>query len=83
MAEKLSGAGAASPIEPRRVLRPSQTAELVGMHEYSLWRLERAGHFPKRFKLNPVGHKFGAVGHDYAEVMAWIEGRRASRGDAG
>ena len=63
----------------RRVMRLPETTELVGYCDMSLRRLEKAGSFPRRFKLNPEGGQFGAVGHDFGEVMEWMEGRRASR----
>ena len=63
----------------QRVLRPQQTATLVGVCTMTLWRWEKAGTFPRRFKLCPDSGPYGACGHDRAEVMAWIEKRRASR----
>ena len=44
-----------------------------------LQRLEDAGNFPKRFKLNPDGGPFGAIGWDFEELMAWVAERRDSR----
>jgi len=69
----------AIPPAARRVLRVSETAALVGYCNMQLLRMEQAGLFPKRFKLNPEGGKNGAAGHDYGEVMAWIAERMASR----
>ena len=63
----------------RRVMRLPETTRVAGACDMTLRRMERAGTFPKRFKLNPDGGPFGAVGHDHGEVMEWIEGRRASR----
>ncbi len=63
----------------RRVMRLSETTQVVGTCDMTLRRWEEANTFPKRFKLNPDGGQFGAVGHDYGEVMEWIEVRRASR----
>lgn len=63
-----------------RVLRPAQTAALVGVTGMTLTRWEKAGLFPRRFKLVPNSGPFGAVGHDYAEVMQWLAERRNSRG---
>jgi predicted DNA-binding transcriptional regulator AlpA len=64
---------------PTRVLRPSETCRLVGLSSTQLWRLERAGDFPRRFKIAPHSGPYGAAGHDYAEVIAWLESRRRSR----
>ncbi len=63
----------------RRVMRLPETTQVVGYCDMTLRRLEKAGTFPKRFKLNPEGGPFGAVGHDFTEVMEWIESRRVSR----
>ncbi len=63
----------------RRVMRLPETTRVSGYCDMTLRRLELAGTFPRRFKLNPDGGPFGAIGHDYGEVMQWIEGRRASR----
>jgi predicted DNA-binding transcriptional regulator AlpA len=77
----LTNTNAAAPAESqRRVLRPSETARLTGYSNMHLTRMEKAGTFPKRFKLNPNGGPHGAAGHDSQEVMDWIDARLASRG---
>ena len=38
-----------------------------------LRRLEAAGIFPKRFKLNPAGGKYGAVGWHGAEIDQYVD----------
>lgn len=58
-----------------RILRIPETEHLTGYCDMQMRRMERAGTFPKRFKLNPNGGPYGAVGHDYAEVMEWIAER--------
>ena len=63
----------------RRVMRLPETTQVVGYCDMTLRRMEKAGTFPKRFKLNPEGGKFGAVGHDFHEVMEYQAARRASR----
>ena len=65
----------------RRVLRPRETVQVTGYCDMQLRRMEAAGSFPRRFKLNPDGGPYGACGHDSNEVMAWLEARRASRED--
>lgn len=62
-----------------RILRIPETERLTSMTRMQLWRMEQDGHFPKRFKINPAAGPKGAAGHSYAEVMAWMEERRASR----
>lgn len=37
-----------------------------------LGRMERAGVFPRRRKINPLGGKFGACGWLATEVDAWL-----------
>ena len=59
----------------RRVQRIPETERQTGYCGMTLRRMERAGTFPKRFKLNPNGGTFGAVGHDADEVAAWVEAR--------
>ena len=68
----------AAPTESR-ILRPPQTVRVSGYSNMQLLRLEKVGRFPKKFKLNPDGGKYGAAGHDYQEGMAWMAARRASR----
>ena len=63
----------------RRISRLPETLRAVGTCDMTLRRWEKAGTFPKRFKLNPDSGQFGAVGHDYDEVQEYIEKRRASR----
>jgi predicted DNA-binding transcriptional regulator AlpA len=49
--------------------------------EYSnqhLCRLEKAGNFPRRFKLSPIGGRFGAVVWDAQEIAEYLAKRRAS-----
>ena len=65
-----------------RVLRPKETEQLTGLSDMQLWRMEQAGSFPKRFKLNPAGGPRGAAGHSNVEVRCWLAGRRASRNAA-
>lgn len=62
-----------------RIYRIAETCQRVGYSAMHLYRLERDGKFPRRFKLNPDGGPHGAVGHDADEVDAWIAERRASR----
>ena len=63
----------------RRVMRLPETTRTVGACDMTLRRREKAGTFPRRFKLDPNSGPFGAVGHDYDEVQEYIEERRASR----
>ena len=70
-------------LDALRVLRLPETERLTGYSNMQIMRLEKAGRFPKRFKLNPEGGKYGACGHNYGEVVEWLEERRASREQVG
>ncbi len=63
----------------RRLIRLPETTRAVGACDMTLRRMEKAGIFPRRFKINPDSGPFGAVAHDYDEVQEYIEKRRASR----
>ena len=59
-----------------RVLRTRQVVEKVGYSAMHLSRLEKAGRFPKRFKLNPDGQ---ACGWLESEINDWIQDRVTAR----
>lgn len=63
----------------RRVSRLRETCAIEGVVDMTLRRWEKAGSFPKRFKLDPNSGPFGAVGHDYHEIQAHHAKRLASR----
>ncbi len=65
-----------------RVLRPGETAKMVGYSTVHLRRLEEAGIFPKRFKLNPNGGPYGACGHYFGVVVGFLQARAAARNSA-
>jgi prophage regulatory protein len=49
-----------------RFIRKPETSQRTGLSPSTLWRLERAGKFPKRRKLSS-----NAVGHLESEVAEW------------
>ena len=56
-------------IEVRPIfIRPKQIKEVIGLSEASVWRLEKAGKFPKRRKVGP-----GCVGWLYSELEEFIQ----------
>jgi prophage regulatory protein len=55
---------------PCAILRKPQVMALTGLSSVTIWRLERAGDFPKRIKL--TGR---AVGWKAADISAWIDAR--------
>lgn len=52
------------------VLRPRAAAAKVGLSRIHLYRLERAGQFPKRVRLGP-----NSVGWLEEELEEWIRSR--------
>ncbi len=70
-----------SPAEYFRVLRPAETAKLVNYSTVHLHRLEKAGLFPKRFKLNAKGGEYGACGHYFGWIVDYLKSRAAARVD--
>jgi predicted DNA-binding transcriptional regulator AlpA len=63
---------------PVKVLRVRETCARTGLSDDQLKRMEDAGVFPKRFKLNPNGGKFSAAGHLEHEVEAVLLARAAA-----
>ena len=61
-------------VEMLRILRQRQVCERVGYSQMHIWRLEKAGRFPRRMKLGP-----NSVGWVSTEIDAWIEARIAER----
>jgi prophage regulatory protein len=58
-----------------RILRKPQVLARLGLSDTTLWRLMRAGKFPRPLRLSP-----GSVGWLADEVDAWIAARAAERG---
>jgi prophage regulatory protein len=60
-----------------KILRKPELRKMVALSDPTIWRLERAGKFPKRVRL---GEK--SCGWLRSEILAWIEGKAAERGAA-
>ncbi len=56
-----------------RFIREFETCEITGLSRTTLWRLEKAGQFPKRYRLGP-----NSVGRKHSEIMAWMDTRLES-----
>lgn len=56
-----------------RILRPTESSHKVGYSEMHMRRLEEAGLFPERLKINPDGGPYGAAGHLESWVDTYIE----------
>ncbi len=54
-----------------QIIRPRNLPAEIGISRTSIWRLERAGDFPKRIRLSA-----GAVGYRRDEVQAWLDSRQ-------
>ncbi len=61
-----------------RLIDQHERKRLVPYSNMHILRLEKAGKFPKRTRLNN-----GRVCWSFIEVQAWIAGRLAERGGAG
>lgn len=53
-----------------RFLRIPEVCRMVGYSRASLYRLEAAGHFPRRIKLGPA-----ATAWRLSDIRAWMESR--------
>ena len=56
-------------MEPK-LLTQKQVVDLVGVSRTTIWRLERAGQFPRRLQVSTK-----AVRWNQAEIFDWIESR--------
>ena len=61
--------------QERRILRKPELMTKIGLSDASIWRMERAGRFPKRIRL---GGK--SVGWFSDEVEKWFQEKAAARG---
>jgi prophage regulatory protein len=57
-----------------RIISAAERRQLLPFSDMHIWRLEKAGKFPKRIKLG--AHR---VGWSYQEIAAWIEARKSQR----
>jgi prophage regulatory protein len=57
-----------------RILRKPEIQHRVGLSDPTIWRLERAGKFPKRIKLGG-----NSVGWFESEINDWLQTKAAER----
>jgi prophage regulatory protein len=57
-----------------RIISAAERRRLLPFSDMHIWRLEKAGKFPKRVKLGE--HR---VGWSYKEILAWIDARKSQR----
>ena len=53
-----------------RIIRMKDLPSIVGLSRSSVWRLEKAGHFPPRRKLGA-----NSVGWLHSDIQAWMLNR--------
>ena len=53
------------------IIRPRNLPQITGLSKTTIWRLERAGKFPKHIKLSA-----GATGWKRSDIEAWLEARQ-------
>jgi|TARA_R110000803_G_scaffold85370_4_gene151729 prophage regulatory protein len=58
-----------------RIILAPERRQYVPYSDMHIWRLEKAGTFPKRIKLGP-----NRVGWSLQEVVDWMDARKAERG---
>ena len=58
---------------PPAILRIAAVIQLVGLSRTTLWRLEKAGKFPRKVRLSER-----LVGYHTAAVHRWIEEREGA-----
>ena len=61
--------------EKERIIRKPELFRKIPLSDPTVWRLEKAGRFPKRIKLGG-----NAVGWFESEIDAWLETLSAERG---
>ena len=58
-----------------RIIPVTERRQLVPYSDMHIWRMEKAGTFPRRIRLGP-----NRVGWSLQEVRDWINARKAERG---
>jgi prophage regulatory protein len=56
--------------EPTRLIRKPAVLDRIGVSDTTLWRLERAGQFPRSIRISP-----GTVAWRESDIEAWIAER--------
>ncbi len=56
------------------ILRPKSLPAITGLSSATIWRLIKAGAFPKPFKISAQ-----ATGFDRREIEQWVESRKSTR----
>jgi prophage regulatory protein len=57
-----------------RVIRKKELLPFIGLSDVTIWRMERAGKFPRRIRLGG-----NSVGWYESEIIEWQERKKAER----
>jgi prophage regulatory protein len=60
--------------EPDRIIGAKELRSMIPYSPMHIWRLERAGQFPRRIRLGP-----NRVGWSLIEVTGWMEAKKSRR----
>ena len=60
----------------KKILRRAIVIGRVGVSYPTIWRMEKAGLFPRRIQISP-----GAIGWLEEDIDAWIESREVASGN--
>jgi prophage regulatory protein len=58
-------------LNPMNILKPKDVIQRTGLSKVTIWRLERAGEFPKRIFLSDR-----CRGWDEEEINKWLKTRK-------
>jgi predicted DNA-binding transcriptional regulator AlpA len=71
MRSSISLSGIGQVVGPLTIIRKKVVFQRTGLSDTTIWRMEKAGDFPRRVQLTDAG----AVGWVEAEVDQWIHDR--------
>jgi len=57
-----------------RIIRKKELLKAIGLSDVTIWRMERAGKFPRRIRLGG-----NSVGWYESEIIEWQERKKAER----
>jgi len=57
-----------------RVIRKKELLPFIGLSDVTIWRMERAGKFPRRIRLGG-----NSVGWYESEIIGWMDGKKKDR----
>ena len=57
-----------------RIIRKKELLPFIGLSDVTIWRMERAGKFPRRIRLGG-----NSVGWYESEIIEWMEKKRQDR----